>query len=133
MNILRHAVIATAALSTALAAQALTLDFDNVSSFASINDFYNGGADSAGAVGPALGIGFGGDALGLQNDFATYFSKAPTATGVMTVVGPDATLNLAQGFSGMLGLYYASSEAVSGGVQVWSRLGATGTLLTGLV
>lgn len=106
-----------------------TFDFEAVTSFASIADFYNGGADGAGKVGPALGVSFGGDALGLANDFDTYFTHAPSPIGVMTPVGSDSALNAASGFANSISFYYASNTAIAGGVQVWSGLDGTGSLL----
>lgn len=123
--------IASAALCVAAPAFAATtvVDFESVTSFASIAEYYNGGADSAGAVGPAIGISFGGDALGLVNDFDTYFTHAPSAIGVMAPVGADATMNVAAGFGGTFSFYYSSSDAALGGVQVWSGPNGTGSLL----
>ncbi len=123
------AAIALLAAAPAFALPAITIDFESVSSFAPIAAFYDGGADGAGQTGPALGATFGADALGLKNDFDIYFTNAPSPLGVMTPVGADAILNFAQGFAGTLVLHYAASEAVANGVQVWSGLGGTGTLL----
>ncbi len=126
-------IAAAAALCLSAAAPtfaATTLDFDAVTSFASIADFYNGGTDSAGASGPALGLTFGGDALALANDaLGPYFSNAPTPLQVMAPVGSDATLNAAAGFANAFSFYYSATSAVAGGVQVWSGLDGSGTLL----
>ncbi len=108
---------------------ATTFDFEAVTSFASIADFYNGGADGAGKVGPALGVSFGADALGLVNDFGTYFTHAPSPVGVMTPVGSDAALNAAGGIASSISFYYSSSAAIASGVQVWSGLNGSGSLL----
>ena len=118
------------ALSAATPAFATTtFDFEAVTSFASIADFYNGGTDSAGASGPNLGVSFGGDALGLANDSTTFFSNAPSPIGVMTPVGLDAALDAAAGFAGAVSFYYSSTAAIANAVQVWSGLDGTGTLL----
>lgn len=119
-------------LSTAAAAMALcasapsfatVLTFETVPSFTSIGNFYNGGA------GGSLGAAFSGDAIALQNDaLGPYFSNAPSPVGVMTAVGSDATLNVAAGFS-QFGFWYSASQAVTGGVNVYSGLDGTGTLL----
>jgi hypothetical protein len=127
-KLLSAACVALFAATPAFAANTL-IDFENVTSFASVSEFYNGGADSAGATGPALGVSFGGDALALQNDvLGPYFSNAPSALGVMAPVGADAAMNVAAGFSA-IGFFYSSSDAVKGGVQAWSGLNGTGTLL----
>jgi PEP-CTERM motif len=119
--------LSTAAAALALCASAPTfatvLTFETVPSFGSIGNFYNGGA------GGALGASFSLDALGLVNDvLGPYFSNAPSPVGVMTPVGPDATLNVAAGFS-RFGFWYTASEAVANAVRVYSGLDGTGTLL----
>jgi hypothetical protein len=127
-TLLGAAAAALFAATPAFAADTL-IDFEGVTSFASINTFYNGGTDSAGASGPALGVTFGGDALGLQNDvLGPYFSNAPSPIGVMAPVGADATLNDAAGFI-TVSFSYSASADVLGGVQAWSGLNGTGTLL----
>jgi PEP-CTERM motif len=130
---LATATIAAAALgSQVVQAGQVTLDFESVTGFASINQFYAGGTDSAGAAGTNLGVSFGGDALGLVNDaLGTYFENAPSPLGVMAPVGAAATLNAAFGFSG-ISFYYGSTAAVTAGVQVWSGLDGTGSLLASL-
>lgn len=128
---MKHSLLALlAALAAAPAvAGVTTLDFEGVTSFSSIDQYYNGGTDSAGAAGPALGVAFGGDALGLANDaFGPYFSNAPSPVGVMTPVGGDATLNSAFGFS-KLSFHYSSFDAAADAVQVWSEVDGGGTLL----
>lgn len=99
------------------------IDFESVTGFESIGQFYNGGA------GPNLGVSFGGDALGLVNDeLGPYFSNAPSPLGTMTPVGTDSTMNVASGFSS-IAFQYSSLSAVAAGVQVWSGADGTGTLL----
>lgn len=125
--------IAALALVAATPAYATIIDFEAVTSFSSINEFYNGGADSAGAMGPALGISFTGDALAIANDsLGPYFSNAPSPLSVMSAVGADATMNVAIGFGHAVSFWYSSSAAVTQGVNVWSGLNGTGTLLASL-
>lgn len=128
MKMISAAALALFAVTPAFAAQTL-IDFETVSSFASISGYYNGGADSAGQIGPALGVSFGGDALGLVNDFGTYFTHAPSPVGVMTVVGADATMNVAAGFTDAIAFSYSSSAFVPLAVSVWTGLGGSGELL----
>lgn len=119
---------AALALFAAAPAFATTIDFESVSSFASINEFYNGGTDSVGVSGPNLGFSFTGDALGFVNDgISAGFSNAPSPIGVMAPVGPDATLNVAAGFKDLVGFYY--SVATPGTVEVHEGLNGTGALL----
>lgn len=127
MKLISAAALALLAVNPAFAADTL-LDFEAVTSFASVSEFYNGGADSAGAVGPSLGVSFGGDALGLANDLDTYFSHAPSPVGVMAPVGADATMNVAAGFVDAVSFSYTSSAFVSQ-VNVWSGLNGTGEVL----
>jgi hypothetical protein len=115
----------------------VTLDFEGVTPFASIADYYNGGTDSAGVAGPAIaagqyGVSFGGDALALQNDaLGPYFSNAPSPLGVMFPAGAQATLNSVggSGFAGTLSFYYSSAAAIANAVQLWTGLDGTGALL----
>jgi hypothetical protein len=122
-------VLAAPAFSPALAANTV-ITFETVTSFASIANFYNGGTDSEGFSGPNLGVSFGLDALGLVNDvLGPYFSNAPSAVGVMTPVGPDATMNVAAGFVDSISFYYSSDALANSAVNVWSDLNGTGQLL----
>lgn len=110
---------------------AITLDFEGVTSFASINDFYNGGTDSAGASGTNYSVSFTGAALALQNDaLGPYFSNAPTP-GTVMFASPDspAILNFDAGFNGLLQFYYSSTVAAFDEVKVYSGLNGTGALL----
>jgi len=128
-KLLGAAAAALFAATPAFAASTL-IDFETATSFASINEYYNGGADSAGAIGPSLGVSFGGDALALQNDpLGPYFSNAPSPLGVMAPVGSNATLNFAAGFTGEISFYYSSSDVVANAVQVWSGANGSGSLL----
>lgn len=129
MKLYSAAALALLASAPALAANTV-VDFESVTGFASILDFYNGGTDSAGASGPNLGVSFGGDALGLVNDeLGPYFSHAPSPIGVMAPVGGDATMNVAKGFFDSISFAYTSSDLVVGAVNVYSGLDGTGKLL----
>ena len=106
----------------------VTLDFEGTSSFQSIADFYSGGTDANGASGTNYGASFGLDALGLQNDaLGPYFSNAPSGAAIMTAVGADAALNVAQGFASSVSFAYSSLAAAS--VSLYSGLNGTGDLL----
>ncbi len=129
---LSRALLSAVVLAAPLAAQAanVTLDFETPTSFASVLTHYAGGTDAAGVAGTDLGVSFSGDVIALANDsLGTYFSNAPTPLGVMTVVGSDAVMDVAQGFTGAVDFAWSSTADVSGAVQVWSGAGATGTLL----
>lgn len=123
------ALAASLACTAPALASILTIDFEAPTSFASIDQFYNGGTDGAGASGPNLGVSFGADALAVQNDaLGPYFSNAPSPLGVMAPVGSDATLN----FSGPLGIHAVSffySAADVATVSLWSDFDGGGSLL----
>lgn len=120
---MKHLCLAAAALIAAPAfASPITIDFEAVTSFASIGNTY-----------APLGVTFGPDAQGLVNDpLGPYFSNAPSPVGVMFLSGinaPDAAMNVAGGFYG-LSFYVSSAQIVADAVQVWSGLDGTGTLIT---
>lgn len=126
------AVIAAGLLAASLAqANAPVLvDFETPTSFASVLEHYNGGTDGAMVAGADLGVSFTADALALQNDvLTTYFSNAPSPVGVMAPVGADATMNVAAGFTGSVGFWYTADSFVVQGVNVYSGMDGTGTLL----
>ncbi|MFH1815137.1 MAG: PEP-CTERM sorting domain-containing protein [Pseudomonadota bacterium] len=102
------------------------VDFDGPASFDSIGEYYNGAVE-------ALGVSFGLDALAIQNDeLGPYFSNSPSPVGVMTVVGADATMNFAMGFTGA-SFSYSTAEAEPAIIGVYSGLNGTGTLLSAFV
>jgi hypothetical protein len=132
------AAVACASLP-ALSQAAVTLDFEGATSFASINNFYNGGTDSTtpGASGSNYGVSFAGSLLALQNDGlgngvdGAYFSNAPTPGTVMFASGPadvattPAIMNIANGtFS--LSFFYSSDAAAV--VNLYSGLNGIGFL-----
>jgi hypothetical protein len=124
MKLLAAAALAFAATGSAFAATPVVIDFENVESFASIGDFYNG------AGGPNWGVSFGPDALGLKNDAgSTFFSHAPSPLGVLTAVGSDSALNVAAGFTGKISFAFSSDALALNAVQVWSGLNGSGKLL----
>ena len=130
---MKHTAVLAAGMLAATLAQADTpvlVDFETPTSFESILAHYNGGSDSAGLAGANLGVSFTADALGLKNDtVTTFFSNAPSPLGILTPVGADATMNVAAGFTGTVGLWYSADSFVLQGVNVYSGLNGTGTLL----
>lgn len=129
----QFAILITSVLSASLAhANApVLLDFETPTSFASIAEYYNGGTDSAGATGSALGVSFGLDALTVRNDDGAgpYFSNAPTPVGALAPVGIDATMNVAIGFVDSISFHYSATSFVAQGVNVYAGLNGTGDLL----
>jgi hypothetical protein len=132
MKHLAAALAAPLLAATPAFAVVINVDFETPTSFASIDGHYAGGTDSDGVAGANLGVTFGLDALALRNDAAgPYFSNAPSPLGVMTVVGGDSAMNVALGFT-TLALQYSSRASVFNGVQVWSGLNGSGSLLASL-
>jgi hypothetical protein len=129
----QFAILISSVLSASLAhANApVLLDFETPTSFESIAEYYNGGTDSAGATGPALGVSFGLDALTVRNDdgIGSYFSNAPTPVGALAPVGADATMNVAIGFVDRIDFHYSATSFVAQGVNVYAGLNGTGDLL----
>ena len=120
MKLISAALVLCAAVPAFAATVPVTLDFESATSFASIDTLY-----------APQGIVFTGDALGLDNNdgLGPYFSNAPSGNVAMTAVGADATMNVAAGFEGAFGFFYSSSALIADGVQVWSGLDGTGSLL----
>lgn len=130
MKLQSAAAIALLAAAPAFANTTFVIDFESVTGFASIEEFYNGGTDTAGRSGPNLGVSFGSDALALVNDdLGPYFSNAPSPIGVMTPVGDAATMNVAKGFIDSVSISYSSPALVPVAVGVYSGLDGTGALL----
>lgn len=133
MNAVRSlAAAALLALAGTPTFAATLIDFEGVTSFASIADFYAGGTDGAGASGPNLGVSFSGAALALSNDaLGPYFANAPTPGTVMFASDASAVMNVAAGFQGMLSFFYSAASAAAGAdaVTVYSGLDGTGTVL----
>lgn len=131
MNFIRN-LTAAAALTASLPAFAanITIDFEGVTSFASVANFYSGGTDSAGAAGTNLGVSFTGAALALRNDeLGPYFSHAPSPASVMFASDSSALLNFATGFTNELSFYYSANSSAFDVVTIYSGLDATGSVL----
>jgi len=108
-------------------ASTINLDFSGATSTASVNNFYNGGTDSAGASGTNYGVSFAPSVLDLTNDANfTYFTGGPGNSAIYVNPGDVAgVMNIASGFSGGLGLSYSSLGSTT--VSIWSGLNGTGT------
>lgn len=80
----------------------IVLDFEGVGDFASVNEFYNGGTDSAGNSGPNYGINFSPTSLGLIDSDAgrsRNFANEPSPDTILFFQeGDAATMNVAAGF-----------------------------------
>jgi len=93
------------------------LTFEGVGNLASVNDFYNGGTDSAGHSGPNYGINFSSNSLGLIDSSAGGSGNTGNdPSGVTNLVfldGSAATMNVAAGFDTGFSFYYAANFSTS--------------------
>lgn len=116
------------------AAVPIVLTFEGVGDRASVNDFYNGGSDSAGNRGTNYGINFSTTSLGSidRNAGGTgEFANEPSASTIVAFLsGSAATMNVASGFNTGFAFFYSSSE--NGFVNVYDGLNGTGNLLASL-
>lgn len=122
---------ALAAMNGMANAAVTTLTFEGVGNQASVNDFYNGGTDSAGNSGTNYGINFSAASLGLIDSDAGgtgNFANEPSASTVLFfLTGSAATMNVAAGFDTGFSFFYSGFQ--DSFVNVYSGLNSTGTLL----
>ena len=128
-----RATVAAALLGATGAASAavITLDFEGVGNFASINNFYNGGTDSRGNSGTNYGVAFNSNALGLVDSDAGgsgNFGNEPTPDTVLFFTTGSAILNYAPGFTTGFSFFY-STVNFGGTVSVYDDVNATGNLI----
>ncbi|RBP13886.1 putative secreted protein with PEP-CTERM sorting signal [Roseiarcus fermentans] len=99
------------------------INFDAVTSYANVDNFYDGGTDSAGASGPNLGVDFVG--------WTTASGFGATSQPNLAYNSADpATIDVAAGFSA--GLAFTQGLYVPGHVGVYAGLDGTGSLLGSL-
>jgi hypothetical protein len=118
---------------TAVSAAPIVLTFEGVGDVASVNNFYNGGTDSAGNSGTNYGIAFGSNALGVIDSDAGgsgNIANEPSPSTALFFLTGSATLNYAPGFTDGFSFYYSSAAAAT--VNVYDGLNATGNLLASL-
>lgn len=129
-------IICSAAMLVASVSYATTvLTFEGVGNLAAVNNFYNGGTDSAGNSGINYGINFSDTSLGVidsDDGGSGSIANEPSADTVLFFLsGGAATMNVAAGFDTGFSFYY-SANANDTFVNVWSGLNSTGTLLATL-
>lgn len=130
---MKRNLLALACLLAASNASAFVLDFEGVGNLASINDFYNGGTDSAGNSGINYGVHFGTNALGVIDDDAGgsgNIANEPTPNTVMFFLTGSAVLDYAPGFDTGFSFFYSSAYDAT--VNVYDDLGGTGNLLASI-
>jgi hypothetical protein len=139
------AALPLATLSSAYGAVSLNFNLSDLSTFGPLNssdeqilNYYNGGADQGGAIGPNYGISFGADALAQINypgDPAGTSNVGNEPDGgdasMVFYSGSGDLMNVAAGFKTGFSFYY-SAPFYAGSVNVYSGLNGTGTLLASL-
>jgi hypothetical protein len=111
---------------------AVVLTFEGVGDLASVLEYYNGGADSAGNSGTDYGISFGPSFFGLVDQDvggSGNFANEPSASTVLLFQSAPAVLNVPAGFDTGFSFFYSAVTAITGAVNVFDGLNATGTLL----
>ena len=131
MKLSSLAALATLVAAPAFAQTAITIDFEGAAGYVNpVLDFYNGGTDALGQSGTHFGIAFTEAAVALSNDdLGPYYSNAPTPLTVMFAMDGSAVMNVAAGFIGTVGVWYSADSFVLQGVNVYSGLNGTGSLL----
>lgn len=128
------AAAALAAGAATAHASVVVLDFEGIGDLASINNFYNGGTDSAGNSGTNYGINFSSASLGLIDSDAGgngNFANEPSASTIaFFATGSAATMNVAAGFNTGFSFFYTAFSNAS--VTVYSGLNGTGSVLATL-
>jgi hypothetical protein len=130
-SILKLAILAATLASAQVMAAPIVLTFEGAGDVAAINDFYNGGTDSAGNSGTNYGINFSDSSLSLIDSDAGgsgNFANEPSASTILFFqTGGAATMNVAAGFNTGFSFFYSSN--VAGFVNVYDGLDGTGSLL----
>ena len=111
----------------------VTLTFEGLGNVEAIGDYYAGGLGGDGSgPGPNHGITFGASALSIidSDDGGTgNFGNEPSPSTVLFwLSGSGVTMNVADGFTDGLSVWYASPFE-SGVIRVYDGLNATGNLL----
>jgi outer membrane autotransporter protein len=118
-------IFSAACLSINSFAAPFVLDFEGVGNYAAINNFYNGGTDSAGNSGPNYGVSLSSNSLALTEGNYSFNPSPPTILFFQS--GSSTTMNVPAGFQTGFSFYYSSSQNVA--IKVWSGLNGTGNLL----
>lgn len=133
------ALAAVAAPLATLRAQATTLTFEGLADQETVGSYYAGGTGDLGTgPGPNHGVTFTGNAFALVRSNlggSGNFGGEPSPGTALVFSDPPGTaayMNVAGGFSDMLGLFY-SAPAVPGTIRLFSGLDGTGTLLATLL
>lgn len=137
MKLLSSAAVAAFLLAASAGqsnAAAIVLDFEGVGNVQSVNNFYNGGTDSAGNSGTNYGIAFTSASLGLIDSDAGGTGNIANEPSGQTVLfflnGSAAQMNVASGFTNGFSFSYAAFQPSL--VKVYDGLNGTGNVLASL-
>lgn len=123
-TLLALALVASPAAFAAPVLGTVTMSFEDIPAVVSYTDAI-GGAYS--------GASFSGDALKLDNNdgVGPYAENLPSGSNMMFVASGSSVLGALDGalFGGVFSFSYTSLSAIAGGVQVYSGLNGTGSLL----
>ena len=122
----------------------INLNFEGIDTYPDgntvlIQNYYNGGSASNGAIGPNYGVTFSSGALLLCLDTSVSTGCSNASKGGQGVPGSDdfamffpstnPTMDVAGGFDTGFAMAYSNAFATTLGIQIWSGLDGTGTLL----
>lgn len=124
-------------------ANVITLNFEGIDTYPDasailIQNYYNGGAASNGAVGPNYGVTFtaGAALLCMNTSAADCSNTSKEGLGVagsqyygMFFPTTNPIMDVAGGFTTGFSMAYSNPASATIGVQLWSGLDGTGTLL----
>lgn len=111
----------------------VVLNFEGLANRDEIQEFYNGGTSSMGNSGTDYGVTFTNKALGLIDFDAGgtgNFANEPSPSTIMfwLEASPTPVMNYADGFTTGFSFYYTTNTS-GGGIEVYSEMNGTGTLL----
>lgn len=139
MQIIRRLSLAlalTAGATASAEAQVFQLTFEGLQNLESIGNYYNGGFGGNGSgPGPNFGVTFTQTALALcpgnLPGCTGNFGNNPSSPNIMFWLAANPIMNVAGGFTTGFSTFYTSTTDV-GGIEIWSGLNATGSLLGSL-
>jgi hypothetical protein len=121
-----------AAISSAHAGISMNFNLPDISSggaYEEILNYYNGGADQYGAIGPNYGVIWGPDSLALLNSpYSNVGNEPGGGNSAIFLSGTGDVMNVPGGFNTGFSFYYAAPY-YGGSVTVYSGQNGTGTLL----
>jgi len=123
------AALSIAAPAIPASAAVIGLTFEGVGNLAQVDDFYNGGTDSAMPSGTNYGVEFLPGALGIIDadvggGSTGNFANAPSPSTVLFFLqGSSAILNYAAGFDTGFSFYYSAAQDAS--VSIYDAVGGS--------